>query len=59
MSKTDVVRELYNQCKDMDIEETMDLVLDAADKEEQDFFSVVSDFILQKRQRQVIEQKRF
>lgn len=42
MSKTEAVRELYNQCKDMDIEETMELVLNATDKEEQDFFSVVS-----------------
>jgi hypothetical protein len=38
MSKNEKIRELYNQCKDMDIEETMELVLDAKTQEEQEFF---------------------
>jgi len=59
MSKLDVIRELYSQCKDMDIEETMELMLNAETEEEQDFISVISDFILQRKQREVIEQKRF
>ena len=44
---------------DMDIEETMDLVLSAETEEEQDFFSMLSDFILQRKQKHVIAQKRF
>ena len=59
MPKIDAIRELYEQCKDMDIEESMELMLDAENEEEQDFISVISDFILQKKQKKVIEQKRF
>lgn len=59
MPKIDAIRELYELCKDMDIEESMELMLDAENEEEQDFISVISDFILQKKQKKVIEQKRF
>lgn len=59
MSKTEAARKLYEECKDMDIEETMDLVLNAETEEEQDFFSMLSDFILQRKQKRVIAQKRF
>ena len=50
---------MYEGCKDLDIEETMDLVLSAETEEEQDFFSMLSDFILQRKQKHVIAQKRF
>jgi len=59
MSNIEVIRELYNRCKDMDIEDTLELELGAADEDERDFISVISDFILQQKQRKVIEQKRF
>lgn len=59
MSKTEVAKMLYKECKDMDIEETMELVLSAETEDEKDFFSLLSDFILQKKQRDVITQKRF
>lgn len=59
MSKTEAAKKLYEECKDMDIDETMDLVLNAETEEEQDFFSMLSDFILQRKQKKVIAQKRF
>ena len=59
MSKAEAARKLYEECKDMDIEETMELVLNAETEEEQDFFSMLSDFILQRKQKKVIAQKRF
>lgn len=59
MSKAENARKLYEVCKDMDIEETMELVLSAETEEEQDFFSMLSDFILQRKQKNVIDQKRF
>lgn len=59
MSKTEVVRELYHTCKDMDIEETMELVLSAETEEESDFFSMISDFVLQRKQKEVIARKEF
>ena len=59
MSKAEAARKLYEECKDMDIEETMDLVLSAETEEEQDFFYMLSDFIFQRKQKHVIAQKRF
>jgi hypothetical protein len=59
MTKLDIARELYSQIKDISGEESLELVLLAEDKDEQDFFSVMGDFFLQKNQREVIEQKRF
>lgn len=59
MSNIEAVKQLYNTCKNMDIDETMKLVLSADNAEEQEFFSMLSDFILQQRQKEVIRQKRF
>lgn len=59
MSKAEAAKRLYEECKDMDIDETMELVLNAETEEEQDFFSMLSDFILQRKQKKVIAQKRF
>jgi len=59
MSKTEAAKKLYEECKDMDIDETMELVLNAETEEQQDFFSLLSDFLLQKQQKKVIAQKRF
>ena len=59
MSKTEAAKKLYEECKDMDIDETMDLVLNAETEEEQDFFSMLSDYFLQRKQKKVIAQKRF
>ena len=59
MLKAEAAKKLYEECKDMDIDETMELVLNAETEEEQDFFSMLSDFILQRKQKQVIAQKRF
>ena len=59
MSKAEASKKLYEECKDMDIDETMELVLNAETEEEQDFFSMLSDFILQRKQKKVIAQKRF
>lgn len=59
MSRIDAAKKLYEVCKDMDIEETMDLVLSAESQEEQDLFSMLSDFLLQKKQKEVIDQKKF
>ena len=37
----------------------MELVLSAETEDEQDFFSMLSDFVLQRKQKNVIAQKRF
>ena len=52
MSGTGAAKKLYDTCRDMDIEETMELVLNAETEEEGEFFSLLSDFILQRKQRE-------
>ena len=59
MSKIEVAKKLYEQCRDMDIDETMELVLSAETEEEKEFFSLLGDFILQRKQQEVIKEKRF
>ena len=59
MSKIEAAKKLYEQCRDMDIDDTMDLVLNAETEEEREFFSLLSDFILQRKQKEVIEQNKF
>ncbi len=59
MSGTGAAKKLYDTCRDMDIEETMELVLNAETEEEGEFFSLLSDFILQRKQREVIARKEF
>ena len=59
MSNIESARKLYEQCKDMDIDETRELVLAAKNEDEIEFFSLLSDFILQRKQKKVIEQGRF
>ena len=59
MSKIEVAKKLYAQCRDMDIDETMELVLSAETEEEKEFFSLLGDFILQRKQQEVIKDKRF
>ncbi len=59
MSRIEAAKELYNICRDMDIEETMELVLNAETEEEGEFFFLLGDFILQRKQREVIARKEF
>lgn len=59
MSNIEAAKQLYNTCKNMDIDETMQLVLSADNAEEQEFFSMLSDFILQQRQKEAVGQYRF
>lgn len=58
MSNIEAAKQLYNICRNMDLDETMQLVLSADTVEEQEFFSMLSDFILQQRQKEVIQQKK-
>ena len=59
MSNIEAAKQLYNICRNMDLDETMQLVLSADTVEEQEFFSMLSDFILQQRQKEVIQQKKY
>ena len=59
MLDASVIKELYNRCMEMDIEDTMELALSAETEEEQGFIEIISDYILQIKQKEVIEQGKF
>ena len=59
MSKADVIHELYEQCKDLNFDETYQLMKNTKSKEEKDFICIITDFVLQQKQKKVISEKRF
>lgn len=54
-----VMKRLYEQCRGMDIHDTLDLIFRAETDEEKEFFSLISDFLMQTQQREAIENKGF
>ena len=59
MSDVDKYFQMYNEIKKLQPEDTLQLVIQAKDKEEKEFFEVVSNFLLQQKQKQVIERNLF
>lgn len=59
MSTNDALKMLYEECLKLEPDEATQLILGAETEEEQEFYSIVSDFILQQRQKKVIEENRF
>ncbi|WP_367567399.1 hypothetical protein [Lacrimispora sp.] len=59
MSTNDALKMLYKECLKLDPDEAVQLILGAETEEEQEFYSMVSDLILQQRQRKAIEENRF
>ncbi|MBQ8640194.1 MAG: hypothetical protein IJ468_13645 [Lachnospiraceae bacterium] len=59
MSSIEAIRELYERCKELDLDESTELALRAETIEEQDFFEMVSNYFLQIRQRKVILEGKF
>jgi len=51
--------DIYNEIKTLNAEDTLQLVLEAPTEEEKEFYEMVGDFLLQKKQREVIEKKAF
>lgn len=49
--------EIYQEMKKLTPDDTLQLVLHANSKDEQDFFAMVGDFFLQRRQKELIEKK--
>ncbi len=49
----------YEDIKNLQPEDTLQLVLEAETEEQRSFYEMVGDFLLQKKQRQVIERKLF
>ena len=59
MSKYEILHELYNECKNINFNESHELLSNAKTEEEAEFIRVVTDVILQQKQKQVISEKRF
>jgi len=59
MDRLELIREFYNNVKDMDCNESLELLLNAESKEEQDFIEIISNFLLQERQKIVIANREF
>jgi len=59
MSKSEVLHELYEQCKDLNFDEAYPLIKNAESEEEKSFLRNVTNYILQQKQKIVIREKRF
>ncbi len=59
MSDASVIKELYNRCMEMDAEDTIELALSAETKEEQEFIEMISNYVLQIKQKEVIARGKF
>lgn len=59
MSKSEVIHELYEVCKGINFDEADDLVIQAKDTEEKGFIRILTDYILQQKQKKVVAEKRF
>ena len=55
MCDTKKYYQIYQEIKDLTPEDTLQLVMEADSKEEQDFYFMVGDFLLQQRQKMAIE----
>ena len=51
--------QMFQDIKQLQPEDTLQLVLEAESEEEQDFFVMIGNFLLQKKQKQVIERNLF
>lgn len=59
MSKSEIIHELYEICKDINIDEADELVIQAEGAEEKGFIRAMTDYILQQKQKRVVAEKRF
>ena len=52
-------KSIYNEIQDLQPEDTLQLVLEAETEEQRDFYEMVGNFLLQRRQKQVVERNLF
>ncbi|MBR2950892.1 MAG: hypothetical protein IKC46_13735 [Lachnospiraceae bacterium] len=50
---------MFQDIKQLQPEDTLQLVMEAENKEEREFFEMLGNFLIQKRQKQVIERNLF
>lgn len=59
MCDTKKIKTIYNEIKKLEPEDTLQLLLEAETKDEQEFYEIIGNFLLKKRQREVIEANKF
>lgn len=59
MCDTKKYNKIYEDIKRLQPEDTLQLILEAETEEEKDFYELVGDFLLQMKQKQVIERNMF
>lgn len=52
-------REIYKEIDKLNADETLELILNSQDSDEQDFFELIGNFLLQKKQKKIIQENRF
>ena len=51
--------EIYNEINKLQPEDTLELVKESKDKDEQEFFELISNYLLRKKQREIVESNLF
>lgn len=59
MSTKDKLKLLYKECQNIEMDDSMDLILESTTQEEKEFYVLVGDLILQQRQKKAIEENIF
>lgn len=59
MTLTESFKEFYKVCQEMNIEDIVEVTLNAESEEEQEFVELISNFFMQQRQKEVIAQGKF
>jgi len=52
-------RDIFNQIKKLSHKDTLQIMLESTDEEEKNFYEMVDDFLLQSKQKQVMERNLF
>ena len=55
MCDTQKYSQIYKDISKLQAEDTLQLVMEARDKDERDFFEMIGNYLLQKKQKQAIE----
>ena len=59
MSNKEALHQLYTQCKNINFDESYDIIASAEDSDEADFFRMATDLVLKQKQRNAVEENRF
>lgn len=59
MQNIQKIKEFYQEIEQLTAEETMQLVLESRSEDEKDFYELIGNYLLQKRQKSAIERNLF